>query len=74
MVTHTGGGKEPRMLSRKMADALLRFMRTGNPNGGSLPFWPEYTIGKGETMVLNTHPEVVNDPDREARLVLERAM
>jgi len=74
MVTHTGGGKEPRMLSRKMADALLRFMRTGNPNGGSLPFWPENTIGKGETMVLNTHPEVVNDPDREARLVLERAM
>jgi len=74
MVTHTGGGKEPRMLSRKMADALLRFMRTGNPNGGSLPFWPEYTIGKGETMVFNTHPEVVNDPDREARLVLEQAM
>ncbi len=74
MVTHTGGGKEPRMLSRKMADALLRFMRTGNPNGGSLPFWPEYSIGKGETMVLNTRPEVVNDPDREARNVMEQVM
>ena len=74
MVTHTGGGKEPRRLSKKMADALLRFMRTGNPNGGSLPFWPEYSIGKGETMVLNTLPEVLNDPDREARLVLEQVM
>lgn len=74
MVTHTGGGKEPRKLSKKMADALLRFMRTGNPNGGSLPFWPEYSIGNGETMVLNTLPEVLNDPDREARLVLEQVM
>ncbi|MDD4920670.1 MAG: carboxylesterase family protein [Bacteroidales bacterium] len=74
MVTHTGGGKEPRMLSMKMADALLRFMRTGNPNGGSLPFWPEFSVEKGETMVLNTRPEVVCDPDREARLVLEQVM
>jgi para-nitrobenzyl esterase len=73
MVTHTGGGKIPRTLSRKMADALLQFMKTGDPNGGSLPKWPEYTRENGETMVLNVHSKVMNDPDREARLVLEQA-
>jgi len=74
MVTHTGGGKIPRTLSGKMADALLQFMKSGNPNGGPLPRWPEYTLEKGETMVLDIHPEVMNDPDREARKVLENAM
>jgi para-nitrobenzyl esterase len=73
MVTHTGGGKIPRTLSRKMADALLQFMKTGDPNGGSLPEWPQYTRENGETMVLNVHSKVMNDPDREARLVLEQA-
>ena len=31
MVTHSGGGSRPRKLSYKMADALLSFVRTGNP-------------------------------------------
>ena len=71
MVTQTGGGKVPRQLSDKMADALLNFMRTGDPNGGKLPKWPKYTEAKGEVMILNNDPEVVNDPDKEARKSLE---
>ena len=67
MYTHTGGGKRPRVLSDKMADSLLAFMRTGNPNAGSLPTWPKFTAEKGEVMVLNDTCEVKNDPDREAR-------
>lgn len=71
MVTQTGGGKVPRQLSDKMADALLNFMRTGDPNGGRLPRWPKYTKAKGEVMILNNDPTIVNDPDREARKSLE---
>jgi para-nitrobenzyl esterase len=67
MLTHTGGGLRPRKLSEKMAGSLLRFMKTGDPNGGGLPHWPEYGSEKGETMILNDIPEVKNDPDREAR-------
>lgn len=67
MLTHTGGGKRPRDLSIKMTDALLSFMRTGNPNCASLPEWPEYTAEKGATMMLNDEYKVVYDPDREAR-------
>ena len=70
MLTHTGGGPKPRALSEKMSDALLQFMRTGDPNGGGLPQWPAYTIENGETMILNDLCEVKNDPDREARAVI----
>ncbi len=72
MVTHTGGGKRPRDLSDKMSDALVSFMKTGNPNCKSLPAWPEYTPEKGEVMILDDHCEVMNDPDRSARQVIER--
>jgi para-nitrobenzyl esterase len=67
MYTHTGGGKRPRVLSEKMSASLLAFMKTGNPNTGSLPNWPKFTAQNGETMVLNDVSEVKNDPDREAR-------
>jgi para-nitrobenzyl esterase len=70
MLTHSGGGKRPRLLSEKMSDALLQFMRTGNPNGSALPDWPAYTIDNGETMILDDTCEVKNDPDREARASL----
>lgn len=70
MLTHTGGGARPRALSEKMSDALLSFMRSGNPNVTGLPKWPVYTTEKGETMILNDKCEVKNDPDREARKLL----
>lgn len=67
MLTHTGGGARPRKLSAKMADSLVNFMKTGNPNGGGLPTWPKYNSGNGETMILDDVQVVKNDPDREAR-------
>lgn len=70
MYTHTGGGARPRKLAAKMADTLLNFMKTGDPNGGGLPQWSKYTSEKGATMILNDTSELGNDPDREARMAL----
>jgi para-nitrobenzyl esterase len=70
MLTHTGGGSRPRALSTKMAGSLLKFVRTGIPNGGGLPNWPKYSSQNGETMILNDQPVVRNDPDRQARKAL----
>jgi para-nitrobenzyl esterase len=70
MLTHSGGGARPRALSDKMSDALLQFMKTGNPNTPLLPEWPEYTPEKGETMILNDECIVKNDPDGEGRELL----
>jgi para-nitrobenzyl esterase len=70
MLSHTGGGARPRVLSEKMAGSLVQFMKSGDPNGGGLPAWPRYTSGKGETMFLDDLCEVRFDPDREARETL----
>lgn len=66
-ISHTGGGARPRKLATKMADSLVQFMKTGNPNGGGLPEWPSYTEAEGKTMILDDVCEVKADPDREAR-------
>lgn len=70
MITHTGGGKRPRDLSDKMSDALLAFMRTGDPNSKSLPVWPQYSPETGAVMILNDVCEVRNDPDRACRSLI----
>lgn len=70
MLTHTGGGKEPRDLADTMSDYLLNFMRSGDPNGDELPSWSPYTVKGGEVMVLDNEVELKNDPDREARKAL----
>jgi para-nitrobenzyl esterase len=70
MLTHTGGGPRPRALSSKMAGALLRFMKTGDPNGAGLPRWPKYSTALGETMIFDDECVARNDPDREARKAL----
>ncbi len=73
MLTHTGGGPRPKALSEKMARALLRFMKTGDPNGAGLPHWPRYSTARGETMIFDDTCVVKNDPDREARKALPAA-
>lgn len=70
MLTHTGGGARPRALSEKMSDALLQFMKTGNPNTPSLPEWQAYSPENGEVMILDDTCQMANDPDREARKAL----
>ena len=73
MLSHTGGGARPRKLSTKMANYLLQFMKTGDPNGGETPQWSKYTPENGEVMILDDVCEVKNDPDREARKALPSA-
>lgn len=69
--TMTGGGDEARELATKMSQAWINFARTGNPNHKGLPHWPAFTPDKGATMVFNKNNEVRNDPDGEARKLLE---
>jgi para-nitrobenzyl esterase len=66
-ISHTGGGARPRNLASKMSEALVQFMKTGNPVASGLPDWPRYSQEKGETMILDDMCRVKNDPDREAR-------
>ena len=66
-ISHSGGGARPRNLAAKMSDALVQFMKTGDPKGVGLPDWPKYTTANGETIILDDVCTVKNDPDRDAR-------
>jgi para-nitrobenzyl esterase len=70
MDTITGGGERPKKLGVRMSQALINFCRTGNPDHGDLPEWPCFTKEKGAVMIFNDVCEVKNDPDRQARKVL----
>ncbi len=50
--------------SKAMADALVAFMKTGNPSTESLT-WPAFTIEKGETMIFDAESAVSNYHDAE---------
>jgi len=69
-ISHTGGGARPRKLAARMSDALVQFMKTGNPKGVGIPDWRKYTSANGETLILDDKCVVKNDPDREARKTL----
>ena len=72
MVTHSGGTKEARQLSDKMSQALLNFMRTGDPNGvKGLPEWPRYTEENCATMIFNTESRALLNPDTAARATMQ---
>ncbi|MDO4950335.1 MAG: carboxylesterase family protein, partial [Bacteroidales bacterium] len=73
MYTHTGGSREARILSSKMASSLAAFMRTGNPDATriGLPHWGQFTPEGGETMVLDNVPSFGPAPDAKARELMK---
>jgi para-nitrobenzyl esterase len=70
----TGGGAEAMTLADKVSDGWIAFARTGNPNTPKLPRWPAFNATERPTMVFNTESRVENDPIREQRLVMFRAL
>ena len=70
----TGGGPEAIALADKVSDAWIAFARTGNPNTPKLPPWPAYAATNRATMVINNESKVVNDPLREQRIAMSRAL
>lgn len=70
----TGGGAEAMALADRVSDAWIAFARTGNPNTPKLPHWPVFTAKDHATMVIDNASRVVNDPLREQRLAMFRAL
>jgi para-nitrobenzyl esterase len=70
----TGGGPEALALADKVSDTWLAFARTGSPNTSKLPRWPAFNPTDRPTMVFNNESRVENDPIREQRLTMFRAM
>lgn len=71
----TGGSEEAVRLAAKMSEAWVAFAASGNPNSGKsgLPEWPPYDSATRATMIFDTQSKVVNDPQREQRLIFEKS-
>jgi para-nitrobenzyl esterase len=70
----TGGGVQAMTLADRVSNAWIAFARTGDPNTSKLPPWPAYNAKDRATMVIDNVSKAVNDPLRDQRLALFRAM
>jgi len=66
----TGEGQDRYALQDKMSAAWTAFARSGNPSTKELPSWPAYNATQRATMILGNDCKVMNDPNKEQRMVL----
>jgi para-nitrobenzyl esterase len=71
----TGGSADAIKLAAALSEAWVAFAATGNPNSdkSGLPQWPSYDSAKRATMIFNTQSKVVDDPQKEQRMIFEKA-
>jgi para-nitrobenzyl esterase len=62
----SGTGPDAQKVADQMSAAWLKFAKTGNPG------WPPYDAATRPTMVFDVTSAVVNDPNKEDRLILSR--
>ena len=71
-----GGQLSPDPGTQRFANAMrdywLNFARSGNPNGESLPTWPQYDPQSGRWLVLSDPPAVQSDVIKARLDFLER--
>jgi para-nitrobenzyl esterase len=65
-----GTGADLRSLADEVSGAWVAFARTGNPNHSGIPRWPAYTAKDRATMIFDDRCKVVNDPQKNVRLLL----
>ncbi|MBV9507421.1 MAG: carboxylesterase/lipase family protein [Acidobacteriia bacterium] len=70
----TGGGEAAMALADRLSDSWIAFARSGNPNTPKLPHWPAFDAKDRATMVIDNTSTVVNDPLKEQRIAMNRAM
>jgi para-nitrobenzyl esterase len=69
----TGSSPDRQLVADQMHQAWINFARNGNPNTENLPEWPRYDVIERSTMIFNIESTVVNDPNREERIIWEQA-
>lgn len=67
----TRGNDDAQVLAAKVSATIIEFARTGNPNAGTLPMWKPYEVGERSTMVLNDVSELVSDPIKSRRTLMQ---
>lgn len=61
-----------RKVARVWSETVIRFARTGNPNGGELPHWPVYESGDRCCLIIDKEFRIDSDPDQLHRSLWDR--
>jgi para-nitrobenzyl esterase len=56
------GGRDGRLMSKRLASTFVAFAKTGNPDNDQIPRWPAYDDKTRATMIFDVNTRVVNDP------------
>jgi para-nitrobenzyl esterase len=56
-------------VSRAMQAYFVNFIKSGDPNGGSLPRWPGYA--SGQRMIIDVRPRAEPDTEAERRSTMD---
>lgn len=60
-------------LATLMSTMLIRFAKTGDPNGAGMPKWPTYDLKARSTMLFDRVSKVQDDPRGEERRMVAEA-
>jgi para-nitrobenzyl esterase len=70
--SRSGDGEAARRVSSTMQQALLAFMRGGDPNYSGLPRWEPYTLARRQTMIFDVESGLADDPRGAERRLFEK--
>ncbi len=65
-------GPEAQGMADLMSDMLIRYARTGSPDGPGMPTWIPYSLERRETMILEVPPRMESDPRGDERAFFAR--
>jgi para-nitrobenzyl esterase len=66
-----GTGADIAPLTHQMMTTWAAFAHTGNPNNATLPHWPRFDATSHETMLLDRHSRLAQNPGDAERAALE---
>jgi para-nitrobenzyl esterase len=70
---YTGGGADAIAMATKMSSSWASIAKTGSPQSAHIPAWPAFDTDK-QTMIFDNSCRVVQNPEGEARDLVEKAL
>jgi para-nitrobenzyl esterase len=70
----TGSAPDIFPLAERVSGAWATFAATGSPNSKGFPRWAAYSAADRNVMMINSTSEVVKDPARQSREVIENIL
>lgn len=70
----TGSAPDVFPLAEQVSGTWTAFAATGSPNSKGFPQWPAYSAAGRNVMTINSTSEVVKDPARQSREVIENIL